>query len=1094
MSDMDALTEKAKEMGAKTKFSAGESAEAFQYMAMAGWKTNDMLGGIEGIMNLAAASGEDLATTSDIVTDALTAFGMSASDSGRFADILAAASSNANTNVSMMGETFKYVAPVAGAMGFSAEDCATAIGLMANSGIKAGQAGTSLRAIFTRMAKPTDEVQAAMEQLGISITNSDGSMKDLNTIMKDLRSGFSGLTEEQKTQMAATLGGQEAMSGLLAIVSASDEDFEKLSSSIYNSQGAAQEMAETMMDNLPGAIEQASGALETLGLSFYEKVQDPLKDTVNTITGMIDEMNQSFTEDGFDGLTEAIGSSLAELTQMAVDVAPDLIQAGLDISNALISGIMENSGQFAESGAFLATQIITAIVSFGGNFWSAAATLFTQFLAGMAENMPQIIETARNAAAQFAQSLIDNAPMIGASATRIITEIVTALGGSVPEIISAGKQIIQGLIEGISQESPQVGALLTGVFEGFTDTVSPVIDGVQEAAKKLFDALQSVPPETLEKVGKAIGVIAGAITALKVANTVIGPVKALFGLFGGGAGGIAATVGVIPKLAEGFGLLAGGAGTFSEVLALEFPKIAGTVGKISGLFAKGGTLVTTVGGALSGLGTSAIAGITSLGSTIATGIGGIVATLGGPLTIAIAAAVAGLIAVICNWDAVKGFFTETLPAWWNDTALPFFESLITSLGEWFAALPERLGEFFVNVLTWLAGLPEQIIGAIGSLGERFTEWAGSVKETVSAIVPQIIEAIVQFFTQLPGKIGYAIGFVLGTLAQWAVNAVSWVIANVPGIIAKIVEFFAQLPGKIWEWMKAALSKIGEWGSQALQWIVNNVPGIIAKIVTFFSQLPGKIWEWLKNAIGKISEWGKSAVQKAGEIGSNFLKAVVKFFMELPGKIWEFLKSAVKKIFQWGGNLAEAGRDAASELFNSVINGVSGLPGRMVDIGADLISGVWNGIQNAAGWFADSVWNFFSGIVDGAKSALGIASPSRVFADEVGRWIPPGIGRGVEKNMPSLYSQMDDEMEELGKRMRMSVNMETGKIAVDKNTSTAYNIAKETQGVFESGDTTVEITGETHVHVDLDGKEVGNATTPVIDENMARIDTHKKRGG
>ena len=282
--EMVKLTEKAKEMGAKTKFSAGESAEAFQYMAMAGWKTEDMLAGIEGVMNLAAASGEDLATTSDIVTDALTAFGMSAADSGRFADVLAAASSNANTNVSMMGETFKYVAPVAGALGFSAEDCASSIGLMANSGIKASQAGTSLRSIFTRMAKPTKDVQVAMDQLGVSITNSDGSMKDLNTIMRDLRKGFSGLTEEQKTQMAATIGGQEAMSGLLAIVNASDEDFEKLSESIYNSEGAAERMAETMMDNLPGAIEQASGALETLGLTFYEKVQEPAKETIQTIT------------------------------------------------------------------------------------------------------------------------------------------------------------------------------------------------------------------------------------------------------------------------------------------------------------------------------------------------------------------------------------------------------------------------------------------------------------------------------------------------------------------------------------------------------------------------------------------------------------------------------------------------------------------------------------------------------------------------------------------------------------------------------------------------------------------------------------------
>ena len=176
-SDLEDLSDKALEMGAKTKFSASEAAEAMKYMAMAGWKTEEMLSGIEGIMSLAAASGEDLATTSDIVTDALTAFGLSAKDAGMFSDVLAAASSNANTNVSMLGESFKYVAPVAGALGYSVQDTSIALGLMANSGIKASQAGTALRTILTNMAKPTDTVKAAMKKLGLSLTDSEGQMK-----------------------------------------------------------------------------------------------------------------------------------------------------------------------------------------------------------------------------------------------------------------------------------------------------------------------------------------------------------------------------------------------------------------------------------------------------------------------------------------------------------------------------------------------------------------------------------------------------------------------------------------------------------------------------------------------------------------------------------------------------------------------------------------------------------------------------------------------------------------------------------------------------------------------------------------------------
>ena len=228
-SDLEALRDKAREMGEKTKFSASEAAEAMNYMAMAGWKTEDMLSGIEGVMNLAAASGEDLATTSDIVTDALTAFGLTAKDSGHFADILAAASSNANTNVSMMGETFKYCAPIAGALGFSAEDTAEAIGLMANAGIKGSQAGTSLRTIMNNLSGDVTICGSAIGEVTIATTNADGSMRDLSDILADCRTAFSGLSESEKAAAAESLVGKNAMSGFLALMNAGEADINKLS-------------------------------------------------------------------------------------------------------------------------------------------------------------------------------------------------------------------------------------------------------------------------------------------------------------------------------------------------------------------------------------------------------------------------------------------------------------------------------------------------------------------------------------------------------------------------------------------------------------------------------------------------------------------------------------------------------------------------------------------------------------------------------------------------------------------------------------------------------------------------------------------------
>lgn len=339
------LSDKAKEMGATTKFSATEAADAMNYMAMAGWKTEDMLNGIDGIMNLAAASGEDLATTSDIVTDALTSFGLSASDSTHFADVLAAASSNANTNVSMMGETFKYVAPVAGSLGYSAEDCAVAIGLMANSGIKASQSGTALRSMFSRLAKPSKEVKEAMEKLNISLTDSHGNMKSLDTLMGDLRNSFSGLSESEKAEMASSLAGQEAMSGLLAIVNASDADFNKLKDAIYGADGASAKMAETMQDNLQGKITILKSTIEGVGIKIYEEIEDPMKEAAEGATDSVGQISSALENGGIDAAVEKTGNIIGGLSVKIAQESPKMVDASVLLLKSFVEGIQKNKNQ-----------------------------------------------------------------------------------------------------------------------------------------------------------------------------------------------------------------------------------------------------------------------------------------------------------------------------------------------------------------------------------------------------------------------------------------------------------------------------------------------------------------------------------------------------------------------------------------------------------------------------------------------------------------------------------------------------------------------------------------------------------------------------
>ena len=510
--DLAALTDKAKEMGAKTKFSATESAEAMQYMAMAGWKTGDMLNGIEGIMNLAAASGEDLATTSDIVTDALTAFGLSAQDSTHFADVLAQASSNANTNVGMMGETFKYVAPVAGAMGYSAEDVATAIGLMANSGIKASQAGTSLRTILTRMAKPTKEVQTAMDQLGVSVIDSDGNMKSLHEIMDDLRSGFSGLSEAEKVNMAATLGETDGMSGLLAIVNASDRDYQKLTDSINNCSGAAESMAETMQDNLEGQLTILGSTAESLALEIYESVKGSLTDMTKLGIDAVSNLTEGFETGGVMGMIDAAG----QMASAFAENLPSIIEQGLPLVEGFTENLRSNAGKLVDGGIDLILKLAQGLMD---------------GLPAMLQYVPQII-------INIAGIINDNAPKLLMAGVQLIVVLGKGLIQAIPDLIAALPQIIQAIVSTL-QAFNWVNSgiyIITLLRNGIISMVGAIASAAVEILKAIVGAIQSLPQKLLEiakKAGEGISSgLKGMLGAIKGAATSIlsGIVSALTSL------------------------------------------------------------------------------------------------------------------------------------------------------------------------------------------------------------------------------------------------------------------------------------------------------------------------------------------------------------------------------------------------------------------------------------------------------------------------------------------------------------------------------------------------------------------------------------
>lgn len=295
--DMKQLKEVAAEMGRTTKFSATEAGQGLEYMAMAGWKTQEMVSGLPGIMYLAAASGEELGTVSDIVTDAMTAFGLQADQSAHFADVLAQASSSSNTNVAMMGATFQYVAPVAGSFGYTIEDVATATGLMANAGIKGEKAGTAMRTMLTNLAKPTTQMRGYMNKLSLSLVDGTGKMKPFRQQLQELRQGFSGLSEAERAEYAAGIAGKEGMSGLLAMVNASEADFTKLTAAIDNSAGAAKEMSEVRLDNLEGDVTILKSGLEGAGIEIYGGFSSLLREGVQDATAWVSSFTENLKED-----------------------------------------------------------------------------------------------------------------------------------------------------------------------------------------------------------------------------------------------------------------------------------------------------------------------------------------------------------------------------------------------------------------------------------------------------------------------------------------------------------------------------------------------------------------------------------------------------------------------------------------------------------------------------------------------------------------------------------------------------------------------------------------------------------------------------
>lgn len=594
------LTEKANQMGAVTKFTASESAEAFKYMAQAGWDAKEMMDGIEGFMALAAASGEDLGTTSDIVTDALTAFGMAANDSGRFADVMAKAASATNTDVAKMGDTFKYVAPVAGALGYSIEDTAVAIGLMANSGIKASQAGTSLRSLLTNLTHPVGQAADAIDELKISITNADGSVKPLSQTLQELREKFRALSESERAQYAAMLAGQEGMSGLLAIVNASDQDFADLTEQINNSSGAAQEMADIMMDNLSGKFELFTGALDSMKMSLGEKFKPYLIEALDWLTNKVPDVENALLTamNSFDRFVEKTKSKIDEFTSTdewknadlfgKISIAWDELVAEpfSDWWNG--SGKVKVAGVARDIGVGIGTAISTGIMALMGIDVSSVvdegSSIGRQFAEGFAEGM-------------------NGVSIAGALGTLLMGSLSSAgkilPGGEAPDITSLMSAVALAKVAG------PIFSLGSGVFKAGKGIYKSATGGVLKSiigSASVADELAGVGTMTGTGLIGGLAKIGANLGGASIASTGTGLALAGAGAVAGGAVG-------------GATLISGGMDAFDAYKSYKS-------GNEEAAKAQGTSAGLKIGGVAAGaaIGTAIFPGI---GTLIGAGIGGL---------------------------------------------------------------------------------------------------------------------------------------------------------------------------------------------------------------------------------------------------------------------------------------------------------------------------------------------------------------------------------------------------------------------------------------------------------------------------------------
>lgn len=1105
--DFEALSEKAQEMGAKTKFSASEAADAMGYMAMAGWDAKDMLNGIEGVMNLAAASGEDLASVSDIVTDAMTAFGLAADGTTKgvanatyFADTLAATAASANTNVGLMGETFKYVGTMAGSLGYSIEDVSLAIGLMANRGLKGSMAGTSLNSVMTRLATNTSGAREAIEKLGVKFYDSSGNARALGDVMTELRDATKGMNNEQKTALANTVAGMEAQKGLLAILNATDDEYNSLADSINNSTGAAQKQADVKMDNLYGDVTILKSAWDGLSVGIYTAVnalgnsKDGLgamrsvvrsvTDVVNKAADAVENLSNAYTTSGLSGV-------VAEVNKMLSGTSDGVKNVGAAIAGI---GAVVGASAFFNSGTWSAVSKGIGVVSggFGGLVSSVASSA-----AGFKSNLSKFsIDSVGKGIQKNIRGMRKTFKGFGASLDEFGFSIADSMSTVSSKFTDSGIKIWESLSNTGSKISSFGNGIGKSMSKGVKNATSALSSMSSKAATilKPFSMAGSV-------VGKALSTVAGAAVNLGV-KTASGLTK-IMGL----ALKALMPAALVAAALAGIGLLYSQFGTqIDQMLSMAQTKgpqiitnlVNGISSRLPDLIQQGGKLVSDLldtitanlpavlnGGvtlvqslvsglisALPSLATSA----TNMISTLLVGIASALPSLivsGMQLLLTLAQGIANNLPTLINSavTAISTFaqgFIQNLPTILTLAAQiigTLAQGLISAIPQLISAIPQVVSSMIDTIMStdWLAvgsqivsAIGEGIFGGLAGIGGKIGNFFGSISDwfaggekggesvtsgsvsSINAGIPQVSSAATSMGTAATSGVASGMQSSTGTVTSAAQS-----------VVTSATNTFSAASGTA----MTAGSSIGQSLSSGLQGSVGSINNVASTAMNGFN--------------ASLNTGGATAVSNAGKIARNIVTAFKPAITGARTSGQTIGQNFASAISSKSGAVSSASRRLVSAVRSALSNVSTYQYGAY--IGQGLANGIWSQLGN--------VRAAANALVAQAERAIRakamIHSPSKLTY-QLGEYFGEGFTNGIENLTKDAWKAASD---------LVSIPA----VNVPKMALAGWNATLNDEYFYNDSAEYV-----IYVPVEIDGKEVATVTAPYTEAELAKRQKYRNR--